>query len=159
MGDGTVAYLRWSGDSWSRALQGVDVPSVVKINVLTVPEEMRRELEKRFANRAGMVESADGFEWFELLRPVEGSDRYLVYTRWRSEEDFRRWQESRAFQAGHAQAAAEAGTQGHGHGQAQAQAQGQAQGHGHGHGQGPAATGSELWTFEVVESTGPKQDG
>ncbi|WUP74706.1 antibiotic biosynthesis monooxygenase [Microbispora hainanensis] len=137
------------------------MPSVVKINVLTVPEEMRRELEKRFANRAGMVESADGFEWFELLRPVEGSDRYLVYTRWRSEEDFRRWQESRAFQAGHAQAAAEAGAQGHGHAQAQAQAQGQgqAQGHGHGHGQGPAATGSELWTFEVVESTGPKQDG
>ncbi|GIH49500.1 antibiotic biosynthesis monooxygenase family protein [Microbispora rosea] len=130
------------------------MPSVVKINVLTVPEEMRRELEKRFASRAGMVESADGFEWFELLRPVEGSDRYLVYTRWRSEEDFRRWQESRAFQAGHAQAAAEAGAQGHGHGQTQGH------GHGHGHGQGgPAATDSELWTFEVVESTGPKQDG
>ena len=29
-----------------------------------------------------------GFEGFELLRPVEGDHRYYVYTRWRSEEDF-----------------------------------------------------------------------
>lgn len=65
--------------------------SVVKINVLTVPAEMRDDLEKRFAGRAGTVESADGFEWFELLRPVDGTDRYLVYTRWRSEEDFQKW--------------------------------------------------------------------
>ncbi len=121
--------------------------SVVKINVLTVPAEMREQLEKRFANRAGMVESSDGFEWFELLRPVEGTDRYFVYTRWRSEEDFQRWQESRAFQAGHAQASAEAA----------AQAPGEGQGHGQGHGQGPAASGSELWSFEVVQSSAPKQ--
>ncbi|MGJ6962208.1 antibiotic biosynthesis monooxygenase family protein [Streptosporangium sp. G11] len=130
------------------------MPSVVKINVLTVSEEMREALERRFSGRAGMVESADGFEWFELLRPVDGGDRYLVYTRWRSEEDFRRWTESQAFQRGHAQAA-EAGQtgqgqeQGHGHGDAHSAAQG------HGHGQGPAATGAELWSFEVVQSTGP----
>ena len=43
--------------------------SVVKINVLTVPAEMREAFEQRFANRAGLVESADGFEAFELLRP------------------------------------------------------------------------------------------
>ncbi|MGI5273883.1 antibiotic biosynthesis monooxygenase family protein [Nonomuraea sp. CA-218870] len=123
--------------------------SVVKINVLTVPDEMRETLEKRFSNRAGLVESADGFEWFELLRPVEGTDLYLVYTRWRSEEDFQRWQESQAFQRGHAQAAAERGGEGHGH------AQGQAHGHGHGHGQGPAASASEVWTFEVVQNASP----
>jgi heme-degrading monooxygenase HmoA len=116
--------------------------SVVKINVLTVPAEMREELERRFSNRAGMVESADGFEWFELLRPVEGTEQYLVYTRWRSEEDFQKWQQGEAFQRGHAQAAAASAQAGHGHG--------------HGHGQGPAATGSEVWTFEVAESTGPK---
>ncbi|MEU3165302.1 antibiotic biosynthesis monooxygenase [Streptosporangium sp. NPDC006930] len=136
------------------------MPSVVKINVLTVPEEMREQLERRFSGRAGIVESADGFEWFELLRPVDGGDRYLVYTRWRSEEDFKRWTESQAFQRGHAQAAAEAGegtgqgdahgtAQGHGHGQGAGPAQG------HGHGQGPAATEAELWSFEVVQNTGP----
>jgi heme-degrading monooxygenase HmoA len=129
--------------------------SVVKINVLSVGAGMRDELERRFATRAGLVDSADGFEGFELLRPVEGTERYLVYTRWRSEEDFQRWTQSQDFQRGHAQAArdAEAGAAagaGHGHGQ----------GHGHGHGQdhghgGPAATGSELWSFEVVQSAQP----
>ncbi|MFB6535084.1 antibiotic biosynthesis monooxygenase family protein [Streptomyces noursei] len=58
------------------------MPSVVKINVLTVPAEQRETLEQRFASRAHAVESSDGFEWFELLRPVEGTDNYLVYTRW-----------------------------------------------------------------------------
>ncbi|GAA3005301.1 antibiotic biosynthesis monooxygenase [Streptosporangium longisporum] len=137
---------------------------VVKINALTVSAEMREELERRFSARAGFVESADGFEWFELLRPMEGTDRYLVYTRWRSEEDFKRWTESQAFQRGHAQAAGGAG-QGQGQqgqqGQGPQGQQGQQgqQGHGpaqgHGHGQGPAATGAELWSFEVVQSTGP----
>jgi heme-degrading monooxygenase HmoA len=107
--------------------------SIVKINVLTVPEPMREELERRFAGRAGLVENADGFERFELLRPAGGeNDRYFVYTRWRSEEDFQRWSESQAFQKGHAQAAAEHARQGH------------------------AASGSELWSFEVIEQTTPK---
>jgi heme-degrading monooxygenase HmoA len=140
---------------------------VVKINALTVSAEMREELERRFSARAGFVESADGFEWFELLRPMDGTDRYLVYTRWRSEEDFKRWTESQAFQRGHAQAAADAGRgqdqpgqqgqQGHGHGQDPAQGEGHGHGpaQGHGHGQGPAATAAELWSFEVVQSTGP----
>ncbi|MBA9007313.1 MULTISPECIES: antibiotic biosynthesis monooxygenase family protein [Thermomonospora] len=119
--------------------------SVVKFNVLTVSEEMRAELERRFAGRAGLVESAEGFEHFELLRPVEGTDRYLVYTRWRSEEDFQRWMESQAFQRGHARAAQDSAAAG--------------QGHGHGHG-GPAASASEIWTFEVVQSADPKpQEG
>ncbi|MDL4771734.1 MULTISPECIES: antibiotic biosynthesis monooxygenase family protein [Thermomonosporaceae] len=118
--------------------------SVVKINVLTVSAEMRTELERRFAGRAGLVESADGFEGFELLRPVEGTDRYLVYTRWRSEDDFQRWTESQSFRKGHADAAKEGA--------------GQGQGHGHG-GSGPAAGASELWSFEVVESAAPKPAG
>src|SRR5919198_4875696 len=118
--------------------------SVVKINVLTVGHEMGDELERRFAKRAGLVDSAEGFEGFELLRPLEGTDRYLVYTRWRSEEDFQRWSQSQAFRQGHAQAARDAAAnpaQGHGHGE------GHGHGHGHGHG-GPAASAAELWSFE-----------
>jgi heme-degrading monooxygenase HmoA len=68
--------------------------SIVKINALTVPTELRETLEQRFASRAGMVENSDGFEWFELLRPLDGADQYLVYTRWRSEEDFDKWMRS-----------------------------------------------------------------
>ncbi|CAL9411283.1 Heme oxygenase (mycobilin-producing) [Streptomyces sp. enrichment culture] len=102
--------------------------SVVKINVLTVPAEQREELERRFAARAGAVEGQDGFEWFELLRPVEGTDTYLVYTRWRSEEDFQNWMKGSMRQA---------------HG-----------GSG-GEGRKPAASGSELWSFEVVQQAAP----
>ncbi|WP_433326896.1 antibiotic biosynthesis monooxygenase family protein [Spirillospora sp. CA-294931] len=114
--------------------------SVIKINVLTVPEDMREELERRFAGRAGLVDSAEGFEGFELLRPTEGTDRYFVMTRWRSDEDFKRWTESQQFQKGHAQAAKDS----------------EQHGKGHAHG-GPAATGSELWAFEVIQSSGPKK--
>ncbi|RCV54017.1 antibiotic biosynthesis monooxygenase family protein [Marinitenerispora sediminis] len=110
--------------------------SIVKFNVLTVPEGAGETLEQRFANRAGLVENQPGFEEFQLLRPVEGTDKYLVYTRWADEESFQNWLRSEAFGRGHAQAADEAAASGHGHG--------------HGHG-GPAATGSELWGFEVVE--------
>ena len=134
----------------------MDAMSVVKINVLSVGAEMREELERRFAARAGLVDSAEGFEGFELLRPVEGTDRYLVYTRWRSEEDFQRWAQSQAFQEGHAQAAREANAghgQAHGHGHG---GQGHGQGHGHGHG-GPAASAAELWSFEVVQSAQPRE--
>lgn len=97
----------------------------VAINVLTVPEAMRSELERRFATRAGEVEKSDGFQAFELLRPVEGTDRYLVYTRWDSREHFEAWTASQAFGRGHAQASE----------------------------RGPAASGAELWSFEVAQRT------
>lgn len=104
--------------------------SVVKINVLTVPAEQRETLEKRFGARAGMVENSDGFEWFELLRPLEGTDQYLVYTRWRDEESFQAWMEG-PMKAAH-------------------------QGGEGGERSRPAATGSTVWSFEVVQQTGPK---
>ncbi len=108
--------------------------SIVKINVLSVPAEQREVLEKRFASRAGTVDSSDGFEWFELLRPVEGTDQYLVYTRWRDEESFQAWMEG-PMKAAHQQGAGAEG----------------------GERPKPAASGSTLWSFEVVQQTGPKQ--
>ncbi|MET9501714.1 antibiotic biosynthesis monooxygenase family protein [Streptomyces sp. NPDC006259] len=109
--------------------------SIVKINVLTVPEEQRETLEKRFAARAGAVENSDGFEWFELLRPVEGTDTYLVYTRWRTEEDFQNWV------SGQGRAA-------HGGGGAEGAERPK-----------PAASGATLWSFEVVQQAAPGQSG
>lgn len=84
--------------------------SFVVINAITVPGENRAELEKRFANRAGQVSSAEGFESFELLRPAneEAGDKYYVYTRWVSKESFEAWMGSQAFQQGHAQSNKEA---------------------------------------------------
>jgi heme-degrading monooxygenase HmoA len=108
------------------------VPSVVKINVLTVPTEQREVLEKRFADRAGAVEGADGFEWFELLRPVEGTDQYLVYTRWASEEDFEKWRAT-SMRGAHGAGGAEGSER-----------------------PKPAASGATLWSFEVVQQSPPK---
>ena len=101
--------------------------SYVAINVLTVPEGAGSTLEERFAARQGAVDSAPGFEHFELLRPLEGTSDYLVYTRWRSEADFTAWRSSQSFGAGHAQAS------------------------GRPEGARPAATGSTIWAFEVVQ--------
>jgi heme oxygenase (mycobilin-producing) len=97
--------------------------SVVKINAIEVPPERADELAGRFAARAGEVEKAEGFEEFQLLRPTDDRSTWLVYTRWRDEESFTAWMESRAFQ--------------HGHGQPREG--------------GPVATGSELWSFRVEQ--------
>src|SRR5919106_755986 len=65
--------------------------AVVKINAIEVPEGAGPELEKRFAARHGSVDNAPGFLGFELLRPVKGENRYFVYTKWETEEDFQAW--------------------------------------------------------------------
>lgn len=105
--------------------------SFVVLNVLTVPEQQREALERRFAARAGEVDQMDGFEHFELLRPAPGDpanpDRYLVYTRWVDQAAFEAWKGSQAFDRGHAQASAAA----------------------------PAASASEVWAFEVTQLPQP----
>ena len=101
----------------------------VAINVLTVPEGAGGTLEERFAARQGAVDSAPGFEHFELLRPLEGTEDYLVYTRWASEADFTTWRASQSFGQGHAQASGRPG------------------------GVKPAATGSTIWAFEVAQQS------
>ena len=98
--------------------------SFVAINVLSVPAEAAATLEQRFAARQGAVEGSPGFEHFELLRPLEGSSDYLVYTRWATEADFVAWRDGGRAQQAHAGAEQ----------------------------QKPAATGATLWTFEVVQS-------
>lgn len=119
--------------------------SVVRINVLEVPEGRGEELERRFANRAGEVEKTPGFESFELLRPTDGSNRYFVYTKWESQDAFDAWVSSERFQKGHAQSSEDSASEDG----ASEDSDGDA---GSPHGQRPAATGSELLSFEVVLS-------
>lgn len=110
--------------------------TVVRINAITVGEGAGDELARRFAARAGAVDRADGFEGFELLRPTDGRDTWLVVTRWRDDAAFRAWVESPAF--------------GHGH-------------RGGAHDGGPRqtlATVSELWSYDVADlSTGVDPTG
>jgi len=97
--------------------------SVVRVNAITVPKERRDDLVARFANRAGEVSKMPGFEAFELLVPTDDRDVVLVYTRWRSQEDFDAWLNSQAFQHGHKAHST----------------------------QGPVGTGSELWSFDLLQ--------
>lgn len=75
--------------------------SYVVVNALSVPTDQAETLEQRFAARAGMVDQAPGFEHFELLRPVSGTDTYLVYTRWDSQESYQKWLDSQDFAGSH----------------------------------------------------------
>jgi heme oxygenase (mycobilin-producing) len=75
--------------------------TIVRINAITVPESGGDELARRFAERAGAVDQADGFEGFELLRPSDDRQTWLVLTWWRDEGAFAAWVASPAFAHGH----------------------------------------------------------
>lgn len=104
----------------------IAVMTVIKINAITVPENSGDELARRFAARAGAVDGQEGFEGFELLRPTDGRDTWLVVTRWRDEDSFNAWVSSPAFAHGHAGAGNPA-------------PDGR-----------PVSIGSELWSFEIA---------
>ncbi len=119
--------------------------TVIKINAITVPAEGGDELAKRFAARAGAVDSQEGFEGFELLKPTDGRTQWLVVTRWRDDAAFEAWVSSPAFGRGHQQAGGGGGHPGGGEGHP-----GGAPG-----GQAPVAVSSELWGYEVATASGP----
>ncbi len=121
--------------------------TIIRINAIDVAEGNGDELARRFQNRAHAVDTADGFEGFELLRPTDGRATWLVVTRWRSEEDFDRWVASPAFAHGHRGDGPPADGHGHGHGHGQGQGQGSEAGDG---APAPVATSSELWSYTPV---------
>ena len=103
--------------------------TVIKINAITVPEGAGDELADRFAARAGAVDGQDGFEGFELLRPTDGRDQWLVVTRWRDQSAFDAWVASSAFAHGHA-------------GASRPTPEG-----------APVSVSSELWSYDVAGGT------
>ena len=106
----------------------IGVMSVVKINAITVPADSGDELARRFAARAGAVDSQDGFEGFELLKPVDDRTTWLVLTRWRDEESFNAWLSSPSFVHGHRSESERSG----------------------GDAPKPVGVHSELWSYEVA---------
>ncbi len=100
--------------------------TVIKINAITVPEGSGDELAQRFAARAGAVDGQPGFEGFELMKPTDGRNVWLVVTRWQDQDSFDAWVSSQSFQHGH---------------------QGADRPAAHG---GPVSTGAELWSYEVA---------
>lgn len=75
--------------------------TVIKINAITVPESSGDELAERFAARAGAVDDQPGFQGFELLKPTDDRNVWLVVTRWADQESFDAWVSSPGFAHGH----------------------------------------------------------
>src|SRR3984885_15228047 len=106
----------------------MELGTVGRNTATTVPADSGDELARRFAARAGAVDSQDGFEGFELLKPADERTTWLVVTRWRDDASFEAWLHSPTF--------------GHGHRSAAERGGGQAP--------GPAGVSSELWSYEVA---------
>jgi heme-degrading monooxygenase HmoA len=102
--------------------------TTIKINAITVPKGSGDELAYRFASRAGAVDGAAGFEGFELLRPTDEREQWLVITRWRDEASFEAWVSSPEFAEGHRSAVERAG----------------------GEAPRPVSSHSEVWSYEVA---------
>ncbi|MDT9409396.1 antibiotic biosynthesis monooxygenase family protein [Corynebacterium rouxii] len=95
--------------------------SIIKINAITVPEGHGPQLEERFMARKHAVDSAPGFEGFQLLRPTAGESRYFVVTQWADEESYAAWRDGDSHRV-----------------------------HGGNSDSKPVATGAELLEFDVV---------
>ena len=102
--------------------------SHVVINAINVPPDQHDSMAERFAKRAGLVEQAEGFERFSLLRPADGRDVWLVVTQWRDEESFTTWLSSSAFGQQHDRRQSPSGPS--------------------------PATGNEIWSFTVAQQVG-----
>lgn len=108
--------------------------TVIKINAITVPEGMGEEVARRFGERVGAVDGTPGFEGFELLRPEDDRNQWLVVTRWVDDESFEAWR--------HSDSAANA----HAHSRP---ADGEAPPH-------PMGLTAELWNYSVAVSSDGK---
>ncbi len=82
--------------------------SIIKINAITVPKGLGDEVARRFAATASAVDGTAGFEGFELMRPTDDREAWLVVTRWADEDAFHAWVKSPEFAEGHRAALSEA---------------------------------------------------
>ena len=101
--------------------------SVIKINAITVPADSGDALAERFAARQGSLDGQKGYQGFELLKPTDGRNVWLVITRWDSDEDFEAWRSSQEFKQSHSQNKDAEGQQ-----------------------RKPGGTGAELWEYTVA---------
>lgn len=75
---------------------------IVTCNRIPVNPEHAAAFEERFSDRASLVDGMPGFISFQLLRPQNEGDPYVVMTFWESDAHFKAWTESAEFKEGHA---------------------------------------------------------
>lgn len=74
--------------------------SFAVLNNIPVSDEGRPLFEKRFSERARLIENEPGFTAIRVLRPSR-SDTYIILTLWESEQHFKAWQDSKAYEHAH----------------------------------------------------------
>jgi heme oxygenase (mycobilin-producing) len=74
---------------------------IVTSNRIFVNPDHAEAFEKVFRERAGLVDGMPGFISFQLLRPTQAGDPYIVMTIWESMEHFHAWTNSAEFKQGH----------------------------------------------------------
>ncbi|MBP1968993.1 heme-degrading monooxygenase HmoA [Virgibacillus natechei] len=106
---GTLAYYEGiskqifsAGSEYEVLLQTGEIKEdgYVVMNNIPVIEDGKAILEERFKNRGNMADKEPGFQAFRFLKPVQG-DTYIVFTQWRSVEDFENWKDSDSFKNAH----------------------------------------------------------
>lgn len=116
--------------------------TLIKINAITVPADSGDELAKRFAARAGAVDNQPGFEGFELLKPLDERNVWLVVTRWADEASYQAWVSGSDFAKAHGGRPADES------GMASTPAEGAP-------GTKPVGVSAELWTYQVAGGSNP----
>jgi heme-degrading monooxygenase HmoA len=74
----------------------------VSLSEIAIEDGRTSVLEAAFRARARLVDGHDGFLGLELLRDVGHGGRYVLVTRWRTRDDFRRYMKSEHYRAAHA---------------------------------------------------------
>lgn len=72
----------------------------VVMNVLQVPEQGKAKMAELFAQSAEHMRRVPGCLEFQFLSSTT-EDKQIVYTKWESQEAFKAWTESEAFQRAH----------------------------------------------------------
>jgi heme-degrading monooxygenase HmoA len=75
----------------------------VFLSHLSVPEQDRADLERRFRERSGLVDGFPGFLYLQILRPQSGSGEasHTFLTAWENREAFARYMRSREHAVSH----------------------------------------------------------
>ncbi|MDO5701151.1 MAG: antibiotic biosynthesis monooxygenase family protein [Bowdeniella nasicola] len=76
--------------------------SIVVTNEITVDPARAGEVAAKFEANSLALRERDGFLGFDLCRPTDpADDRWLVVTRWRDEQAYANWRESKGFARSH----------------------------------------------------------
>ena len=74
---------------------------ILVCNRIPVNPEHAEAFEETFSQRSGAVDGMDGFIAFQMCKPTQEGDPYVIMTFWESHAHFEAWTTSEEFKQGH----------------------------------------------------------